>query len=150
MGQTAHGLSQAERIEIEHLCTRLSIDYSFFADSGRMDEWADLFADDAEMIVMGKASQGKAAIRAGVGAGGPSPMVSFHSVSNIRVEVQSATEAQGTVPVTVYMARKDGDVAIVDTITPAIVGTYFDTYRKTADGWRFARRDFRPSITRKT
>lgn len=150
MTLSSPSLSLAERIEIEHLCARLSVDYSFFADAGRMDEWAQLFTEDAEMVVMGKASSGRGAIRASVGAGGPSPMVSFHSISNIRVDPVSATEAQGTVPVTVYMARKDGEVATVDAITPAIVGTYFDTYRKTPEGWRFARREFRPSITRKT
>ena len=44
----------------QHACTRLAIDYSHFADARQMDAWAELFAEDAELVVMGAVQRGRA------------------------------------------------------------------------------------------
>ncbi len=37
---TVAALSALQRLEIREACERLALDYSFFADAGRMDEWS--------------------------------------------------------------------------------------------------------------
>lgn len=144
-------LSPADRMLIEHECARLSIDYSQYADSGRMDEWAQLFADDAEMHLFGQVHKGRTAIRNSLNPPPGTPVqdnATVHAVSNIRVEVLSPTEAKGSAYVTVFAAPKQNGVGAAKELTPMIVGMYVDKYKKTADGWRFAQRAFAPSITR--
>jgi hypothetical protein len=141
-------MTEQERMAIEHACAKLAIDYSYYADSQQLKAWANLFAEDAEMTLMGQTHKGRAAILASLNGGNGGAVASFHSNTNIRIEVVSATEARGTVGVTLYAApRKDG-VALVREITPAVVGHYEDVYRKTAEGWRFARRGFNTVIAR--
>ncbi|HEY1706635.1 MAG TPA: nuclear transport factor 2 family protein [Rhizomicrobium sp.] len=141
-------VTEQERMAIEHACARLAVDYSYYADSQQLEAWANLFAEDAEMTLMGQTHKGRAAILASLNGGNGGAIASFHSNTNIRVEVVSATEARGTVGVTLYAApRKDG-VALVREITPAVVGHYEDVYRKTPEGWRFAKRGFATTIAR--
>lgn len=143
----ADALSFEDRLRIEHACTRLVLDYSHFADRREMAAWADLFAEDAEMVLWGATQRGRAAIRAAVGDGS-AETASFHSVSNIRIDVISATEARGEVGATVFiMPVKDG-VAQAPDLSPAIIGQYRDVYRKTPEGWRYARREFVATMTR--
>ncbi len=132
-------------LRIEHDCTRLSLDYSFFADSHQMDAWAALFAEDAEMHLLGQQHKGRAAIRASVNANNPD-MASIHKLHNIRIDVVSPTEAHGTVGVSLFVAPKKDGVGQAKDLAPVIMGNYQDTYRKTAEGWRFASRAFAPVI----
>ncbi len=141
-------ISAAERMAIEHDCARLAVDYSHYADTQQLDAWSMLFAEDAEMTLFGQTHRGRAAILASLNGGNGGEMATFHSNSNIRVDVVSADEARGTVGVTLFAApRKDG-VAQVKEITPAVVGHYDDVYRKTADGWKIAKRGFTMTIMR--
>lgn len=139
-------LSQDERARILAACERLSLDYSYYADTGRMDIWSELFAEDAELVVGGVTQSGRAAILKSV-SGPRGEIQSIHAISNVRIDVVSATEATGSVYITAYMAPKTNGAATMATIAPAVVGIYEDAYRKTADGWRFARRAFRPLIS---
>ncbi|MCC6920235.1 MAG: nuclear transport factor 2 family protein [Alphaproteobacteria bacterium] len=149
MSAEGAALSFDERLKIEHACTRLSIDYSHFADARQMDAWAELFAEDAELVVMGAVQRGRAAIRNSVGDG-TAETASFHSNSNIRIDVVSATEARGEICATVFVVPvKDGKAQTRD-LAPTIIGKYLDTYRKTPGGWRFGRREFVATMTRMT
>jgi hypothetical protein len=60
--------------------------------------------------------------------------------------VVSETEAASTAYVTVWV----GDTAAPPpaVIAPFLVGIYRDSYRKTASGWRFAKRVFEPLIAK--
>jgi len=144
----AAALSFADRAEIEHACTGLCLDYSYFADSSQMDAWAALFAEDAEMVLMGQTHKGRAAIRASVNTDNRDKVATFHSLSNIRIGVLSDTEAHGTVGIVLYMAPKVNGMGSAASLAPAAIGAYHDVYRKTAEGWRFARREFIPSMMR--
>ena len=144
----AAALSFAERAEIEHACTRLCLDYSHFADSSQLDAWAALFAEDAEMTLMGQHHKGRPAIRASVNDENRDKLASFHSLSNIRIDVVSGTEANGTIGIMLYVAPKVNGIGSASALTPVAIGAYHDTYRKTADGWRFASRAFQPSMMR--
>ena len=144
----AETLSAAEKMAIEHACSRLALDYSHYADSQQLEAWSKLFAEDAEMTLFGQTHKGRAAILKSLNGGSGGAVATFHSNSNIRVDVVSPTEARGTVGVTLFAApRKDG-VAQVKEITPAVVGHYEDVYRKTAEGWRIAKRGFTMVISR--
>jgi hypothetical protein len=141
-------VTEQERLAIEHACARLAVDYSFYADSQQLEAWSKLFAEDAEMTLFGQTHKGRAAILASLNGGNGGAIASFHSNSNIRIDVVSGTEAKGTVGVTLFAApRKDG-VAQLKEITPAVVGHYVDEYRKTAEGWRIAKRGFNMVISR--
>jgi hypothetical protein len=139
-------LSQDERATILAACERLSLDYSYYADTGQMEVWSQLFAEDAELVVAGVAQSGRAAILKSV-SGPRGEIQSIHAISNVRIDVVSPTEAAGSVYITAYMAPKTNGAATMATIAPAVVGIYEDAYRKTAEGWRFARRAFRPLIS---
>lgn len=148
MSDVATTLSPLQRLEVREACERLALDYSYLADNQRMDEWSNLFADDGEMVMFGQTFRGPAAIRAAVGAGRGAAALSVHAITNHRIDVVSQTEATATVYIIVYAGeRKDGGPAAAPAIAPAMVGTYHDAYRKTAAGWKFARRAFEPLIT---
>jgi SnoaL-like domain len=143
----ATSLSALQRLEIREACERLALDYSFFADTGRMDEWSQLFADDGELRLFGQTHTGPEAIRAAVGAGRGAAALSVHAITNQRIDILSESEAEATVYIIVFAGeRKDGGPAAVAQIAPAMVGTYHDSYRRTAAGWKFARRAFQPLI----
>lgn len=143
----ATSLSALQRLEIREACERLALDYSFFADAGRMDEWSELFAEDGDLVLFGQTHTGPAAIRAAVGAGRGPAALSVHAFSNHRIDVLSETEAEGTAYITLFAGeRKEGGPATAAQIAPAMVGTYHDAYKRTAAGWKFARRAFEPLI----
>jgi hypothetical protein len=139
-------LSHDERSQIVAACERLSLDYSYYADAGRMDVWSELFAEDAELVVGGVAQCGRAAIIESV-SGPRGEIQSIHAISNVRIDVVSATKAVGLAYITAYMAPKTKGSATMAAIAPAVVGIYEDAYCKTADGWLFARRAFSPLIS---
>lgn len=140
---TTLDLSPALRREIAEACERLVLDYAHFADNGRMDDWAKLFAEDAELHLFGQVHKGRAAIGAAVGGGGASSdgPGSMHVTSNFRIDVASETEASATAYVAAYVKAPG---AAAGSVTPAAVGIYRDRYRRTAEGWRFAQRAFEP------
>lgn len=144
----AETLAVTERMAIEQACTRLALDYSFFADSQQLDAWSGLFAHDAEMTLFGQTHKGRDAILKSLNGGSRGQVATFHSNSNIRIDVLSPTEARGTVGVTLFAAPKKDGVAQVKEITPAVVGHYDDVYRKTDEGWRIAKRGFTTVISR--
>ena len=120
-------LNALQRLEIREACERLSLDYSFFADTGRMDEWSQLFAEDGEMRLFGQSHIGPAASRAAVGAGRGPEAISVHATTNHRIDVLSETEAEGTVYIMAFSGeRKDGGPAAPAQINPSVVGTYHD------------------------
>jgi len=140
-------LSTLQRLEIREACERLALDYSFLADAGRMDEWAQLFAEDGELVLFGQTHRGPAAIRAAVGAGRGPDFLTVHAITNHRIDVLGADTAEATVYIIVFTGeRTKGGPAAPASIAPAMVGTYRDAYRRTPGGWKFARREFVPSI----
>jgi len=148
---SAAGLSSLQRLEIEQACTRLALDYSFLADSARMAEWSQLFAEDGEMHLFGQIHSGPAAILAAVSAGAQPGAVTAHAITNHRIDVLSPDEAEGLAYAIVFAGqRKDGAPPASAQISPMIVGAYRDRYRRTDKGWKFARRAFEPTFTTAT
>lgn len=139
-------LTEAKQAEIERACLRLAADYSFFADTGRFDEWAALFAEDGVMSAFGQDNVGRKAIRAVVGA--QTDIVTMHVISNARIDVVSEDEARGSFYIALYAAPKVNGAGVAKQTEPAMLGMYEDVYRRTGQGWRFAKRAFRPLIAK--
>ncbi|HEX4183435.1 MAG TPA: nuclear transport factor 2 family protein [Caulobacteraceae bacterium] len=139
-------LSAEARAEIMAACERLSHDYAHLADAGRMEEWSHLFAEDGELMLPGAVVNGRPAILKAV-SGPRGDIVSIHSMTNIRIDVESPTKASGLVYITAFQVPKKDGVGPMVAIAPSVVGQYADEYVKTADGWRFARRAFTPLVT---
>jgi hypothetical protein len=138
-------LSPAQQIEVRSACEQVALDYAYYADNGRREDLASLFAEDGEFHLFGNIHVGPAAVLESLNANPVGSVASIHSLSNHRVEAISHTEARGTAYVTVFVFDKTADPPAV--ISPVVVGIYHDVYRRTEAGWRFARRAFEPLIT---
>jgi 3-phenylpropionate/cinnamic acid dioxygenase small subunit len=135
-------LSPAVRREIVAACERLAVDYAHYADTGRTDAWAALFAADAEFHIFGQVHKGRDAIREIAGASGNASM---HVISNVRIDVLSEDAAEGTAYVAAYV-KAQGAQGTAPAVAPTVVGIYRDTFRRTGEGWRFATRAFEPFL----
>jgi len=148
---SAPAVSALQRLEIQEACARLALDYCYLADSARHDEWSQLFAEDGEMELLGQVSKGPAAIRAAVGKGAAAAMATAHAITNHRVDVLGPNDAEGAAYVIVFAGqRTDGAPPAASPISPIVVGIYRDRYRRTEQGWKFARRVFEPTFTTAT
>lgn len=121
-------------------CEALSIAYARAVDFRDYEALVALFAEDG-VLDTGKPLKGQAAIAAAL-AHRPDELRSRHILSNIYIDVRSATEARGISYLTLY--RHVGPESLkgepVPFDGPAAVGHYEDRFVNTADGWRFARR----------
>jgi hypothetical protein len=138
-GQT--NLSREQIVDIERQCERLSSDYSYYIDNGRLDLFADLFTDDGVLQLLGAPIPRDEFSRAFVIE---PPYQLMHVCTNIRVTVTDADNALGSA----YLAYYEPDVTQLegmpaDATMPAAMGIYHDQFRRTANGWRFARRELK-------
>src|SRR5204863_7491076 len=119
-------MTDIERMLIERACERLCLDDAHFADHGPREAFAELFAEDGEMVMPTGVTRGRAAIAAG-GAAVPN-LVMRHVTSNIRVEAQSADSAAGTAYIAAYFVQRDGDEgpALTSHLAPRAIGVYRD------------------------
>jgi uncharacterized protein (TIGR02246 family) len=124
----------ADELDVRNVVARLAQ----LADDGDLDDYIDLFTDDAHWAMPGAPRTGKADIRAGgearraTGEAGPGS-ASRHVITTVAVQV-------------------DGDEATADSYwlfyvdttsapTLKLCGAYHDTLRRTPAGWKLARRD---------
>jgi len=123
---------------------RLIAAYCQLCDDGRFGAWGELFADDAEMFVMGQSHAGRSAIVAFIEAGQPPQRRGKHVVSEpwIQIEPDDTSTDTGTEADT-GRAQAWTDYVFVDQdrqITS--VGRYHDELVRDAGGtWRFAVRE---------
>ncbi len=114
---------------------QLFVDYGEHLDAGDFDAYAELFAEDGEVLLgpMGRA-KGRAEIKelmvaqlaANVGS-------TFHVISSPRVTIDGDT-ANSTVMWSVAVVADDGLARI------SMVGHHLDRLTRTADGWKIQRR----------
>ena len=139
-------MTPAQTADIAAACERVTLDYAKYADSAAFDDLAALFAEDGVMELFGAVHSGRAAIHASFAAGGGGGTITtVHSNSNFRIDVLSDTEASSTAYVTVFVGDKANPATMIE---PFLVGIYNDSFRKTADGWKFAKRTFTPLIAK--
>lgn len=134
-GRTA-GEQAADEWAVRNVIARLAQ----YADGlGSVDQYAELFTEDADWLMPGSPRRGREDIRTGSRerreAGGVGPgSNSRHVVASIAVEFSADDEA---VADSYWMYFVDTDT--VPRVT--LMGHYHDTLRRTPDGWRMARRE---------
>ena len=128
------------REQIQQICEQLSIAYARAIDFRDYDEFAELFADDG-VLDTGVELNGRAAIRESL-RHRPDELRSRHVLTNIFIDVLNEQEARGISYLTLY--RHVGPESLqggpVPFETPAAVGHYEDRFKRTREGWLFARR----------
>ncbi len=143
-------MGNEERHGIEWACTRLINLYTLLNDANDWEAVASLYAPDGSMArpsAPDKPIVGREAILAAF-LSRPS-RAARHVVSNIVVEVESATEASAYSVLTLFqgIANPEGGLPLRDPNGP-LVGYYKHRLVLTDKGWRFAERvgglDFAP------
>jgi ketosteroid isomerase-like protein len=136
-------MDDLERLLAERACERLIVEYCRLVDFGEAARIADLFTEDGVWSGVDLVLDGREEIRAWfVKRQGLQRRVSRHICTNVGVDVVSRDEAQSVCYLVNYRHdRPEGDDAMpVPTEVPKFVGECRDAFRRTADGWRFARR----------
>lgn len=131
-----------EKIEIERECERLVTKYCHYVDHGEAAKIADLFTEDGVWQSAKTTMTGRDQVRKGFQRRQDNKgRMSRHVCNNLLIDVISATEATGTVYLTLY--RHDGETErpFSPLEGPLKVGEYRDRFLKTKEGWRFARRE---------
>lgn len=114
--------------EIRDLVAR----YAQHTDDTRLEEWTELFVEDARMEAGGQPLEGRPALTGWITAV-TSSMKLRHIMGAVTVTLDSATEAHGAADM-VLLAAVEGSWII------AGAPRYVDRYVKTDGGWRFAER----------
>ncbi len=106
--------------------------YAQHTDDTRLQEWTELFVEDARMEAMGQALEGRPALTEWI-TGVTSSMKLRHVMGGVTVTLDSATEAHGAADM-ILLAAVEGNWVL------AGAPRYVDRYVKTDAGWRFAER----------
>ena len=133
-------LSRMDTAAIERACEALSIAYARAVDFRDYDTFVTLFTEDGELDT-GTPLEGRAAIRDAL-SHRPDELRSRHVITNVFIDVLSATEARGISYITLYrhVGPESLKGAPVPLDGPAAVGHYEDRFVRTASGWLFKRR----------
>ena len=127
---------------IEHACMKLQRQYGVFADRGDVEGFTNLFAPDGSVAVPeAPPFVGHDAIRASIEALTAMGVTMRHVLTNNVVDVVDETTATGVSYLVVYNSTAEADESGQRPVAPpATVGEYADTFRRTAEGWRFQSR----------
>ncbi len=108
---------------------RTIAEYSHRWDDGLLDEFADLFTEDARLLVLGTVNEGRGAIRDYMKAVGEAGR-GLHVTTNVLVDV----EGDAASAVTGYLFVRQGQTG------PGIIaaGRYHDQLVRDPDRWRFS------------
>jgi uncharacterized protein (TIGR02246 family) len=118
----------ADRIEIRELAAR----YNNAIDDGQLDEFLELFTDDAVFEVAGSPpAKGKAEIAALISA---FPTGHIHATTDAVVRVDGDLATQRCTLICLGRRRDRGEQSVIAT------GRYADDFVRTASGWKFTKR----------
>lgn len=118
--------------ETNEAIRRLMAIYAQLLDSKRIEEWGQLFAEDAVFEVWGQSYRGRAAIEAGIGGMQPE-FPGKHVILTPVVDLKGADRALAWTDLSAFSSSKDG-------ISIATIGRYHDELVKQNGRWRIARR----------
>ncbi len=107
--------------------------YSQHCDDGRFDQWSDLFADDAHLVLAGRTTEGRDDIRRYMESVQPPEARGKHITSHSLVEVDGDT----AVAHTDYLFVRAGSEGLALVAT----GRYHDQLVRDGSRWRFRRRE---------
>ena len=114
-------VEEAIRRTIGGYCQRL--------DDGRFDEWAELFTEDARLVLMGRVTTGRDAIRRYMETVQPDGSRGMHVTTNSLIDVDGDAATAATDYLFVRPAPEG--MAII------AAGRYLDELVRDGTGWRF-------------
>jgi uncharacterized protein (TIGR02246 family) len=119
--------------EDEDHVRRTLAEYSRFFDDGRVDEWADLFTEDARFVVSGQVTEGRDAIGKYMTTVHSTGGRGLHVTTNTLVDVDGETATATTDYL--YVRPTAAGLAIIS------AGRYDDRLVRDGRRWRFAQRE---------
>jgi len=138
-----------KHLAIERACARLVTEYCHFVDHGEAERVADLFSEDGVWESPEVTMRGRDQVRKGFAMRQSDlKRMSRHVCNNLLIDVLDEDHAEGTVYLTLY--RHDGEEGrrFSPLDQPELVGEYRDSFVRTDDGWRIARRRIEASFLR--
>jgi uncharacterized protein (TIGR02246 family) len=136
-----------EQLLIERECERLVTRYCHYVDHGEAAKIAELFTEDGVWSGPGFELKGLEQVRKGFERRQANKArMSRHVCNNLLIDVVDASNASGTVYLTLYRYDGEEDRTTSPLEGPIIVGEYRDRFVLTDDGWRFARREIETSF----
>ena len=130
-----------QRMLIEHECRKLMTLYARYLDRQDPEGFANLYAENAmyKPAITPEPIHGRAAILQWAHDYPKNRMVCHISTNEI-VEVIDENNAKGNCYCVSFREPSPRPDAVSDQVTPRAVVEYFDTFTRTAEGWRFASR----------
>jgi hypothetical protein len=135
-------MDDLQRLLIERECGRLVSLYCHYIDHGEGARVAELFTEDGVWSSPENTMTGRDGVHRGfMNRQNNAGRMSRHICNNLLIEVVDEQRATGVVYLTLH--RHDGEPGrrTSPISAPTLLGEYRDTFVKTADGWRFQRRD---------
>ena len=124
------GRSMHEELAIHRVLAR----YCHTIDDGAFDEFAALWAVDAEFVLYGEVTRGRDAIRDAIAAMQPPERRGRHLTVNAVVDIRG--DAASAVSDFLFFHREpDAPVEL------RFIGRYHDELVRSEDGWQFGRRE---------
>jgi hypothetical protein len=143
---SAAQLSAAQEREIIFDCQQLVTDYAYYRDLRDADKFAQLFTEDARMLVRGHWNEGRQALRDHVN-GDDMDTVSMHLMTTIKIIPQDENSATGVSYVAVaHKPKAEDGSAPVPLDNFVVIGKYHDVFVRTDDGWKISERVFKPTF----
>jgi len=136
--------SQAlDELLAQQACARLIAQYAWLNDERRFEELVALFTEDAVLYrpsAPERAIEGRAAILEAF-CKRPPDTVTFHVCSDVVIDVLDARTARGRSRILLLSAARPAQGAPApDAARTPVPGVFRDSFRLTAQGWRFAER----------
>ena len=137
-------MDPVQRMLIEHECRNLTVRYCQHLDHLDPDGFASIYTEDAvyKPAVEPVPIEGREAIRAWIGRY-PKDRLGRHIATNQIVDVIDADKAKGTSYAIVFREPAPQEGVISSRVMPRSLVEYTDTYRRTEEGWKIARRFYR-------
>jgi hypothetical protein len=134
-------MDDLQRMLIEHACQRLMSLYCTHLDYPNPDAFAGLYAEDAmyKPAARPEPVYGRQAIRDWMQAY-PKHRFGRHITTNQVVDVIDDDNATGKSYAIVFREPDPREGEISPAVMPRSVVEYSDTFRRTAEGWRFSKR----------
>ena len=125
-------MDEIQQLVAQNEIRNLVAQYAQHTDDTRIQEWTELFVEDARMEANGQPLEGRPALTEWI-TGVTSSMKLRHVMGGVTVTLDSATEAHGAADM-ILLAAVEGNWIL------AAAPRYVDRYVKTDAGWRFAER----------
>jgi uncharacterized protein (TIGR02246 family) len=126
-------------LDDEAAIARVLAEYCRTCDDGRFDAFAELWNDDAELVIGDEAWHGRTAVVDEIERRQPPARRGLHMTSNLVVDVDGDGDGAHVESDYVFLRMsKDGR------LYPSVMGRYVDRLTRGHDRtWRFARREIR-------